>query len=462
MGRKSPYNARHFLYFFSSLFLFGCGAKDVDATEEVVAVVNGVSISRRDLIHRFELTPLVGKKGTEDKHERVLNIMIDELVVSQWVDREGVVLPSGYHKAIEFITEQASIRELFRQRFENLPAVDSGLIVQAVGKSSRELTILTIFTESPIISGSWGETTHDGETFMKLLAGSGDHPEIHLSQSIFHWGDGKVPEKIEALAYGMELDEVSAVVPINRGFAMIKLIGIERELILTESSYSGKWLAAKKQLRARRENREGQKYLAKIMKNIGITQRAAGFQEVAQYLEKQLQDQPDQPEEEASGRMDETSFLPEYNLAMPVVETPDFIWTGEDVLLLIRKYNYQLPADDPDAFRRKLTGFLKGAVRDHYLSERAKRLDMGSNERVKSDTRQWSRHFQFRVGVHAMLQSDTSSAVADKIAGLRESAAILVHNNILDEIEFTRIPMLAYWNSDIAGFLAVPPLIEIQ
>ena len=61
-----------------------------------------------------------------------------------------------------------------------------------------------------------------------------------------------------------------------------------------------------------------------------------------------------------------------------------------------------------------------------------------------------------------MLQSDTSSAVAGKIASLRESAAILVHNDILEEIEFTRIPMLAYWNSDIAGFLAVPPLIEIQ
>lgn len=462
MGRKSTHGTRHFLYLLTSLFIIGCTVKDGGDTDEIVAVVNGVSISSRDLIHRFELAPLIGHDRLEEKHERVLNIMIDEMVVSQWVNQEGVVLPSAYHEAIEFITQQASIRELFRLYFESLPAADSGQIFQAYTKLNMELSIQTIFTESPGISKIWREATNNGQAFTELLAGSSDNPAIHIGQSTFHWGDGKVPEKIEAIAYGMEIDEVSDVVPVNRGFVIIKLIGIEKELVLSESSYSGKWRAAQKQLRIRQEFREARKYLAKIMKNINITQRAAGFQEVSRYLEKYLRDKPDQSVVEVTGRTDETPFLPEYDLAMPVVETPDFIWTGDDVLILLRKYNFHTPVNDPDAFRHNLTGFLKGAVRDHYLGERAKRLNIDSDERVTSDIRQWSRHFQFRVGIRAMSESDTTSTVADKIADLRESAAILVHKDILEKIEFTKITMQAYWNSDIASFLAVPPLIEIQ
>ncbi|MCH8327122.1 MAG: hypothetical protein IID15_01190, partial [Candidatus Marinimicrobia bacterium] len=256
---------------------------------------------------------------------------------------------------------------------------------------------------------------------------------------------------------------VSEVVAINDGFVIFKITGFEKEMIMTESGYSAKWLAVKKQLRSRQVDREARKYITAMMTTKNIIQRAAGFQEVSGYLEEQLRDNPSRSEENALGEMDETSFLPDFDLALPTVETPDFTWTGEDVLLLVRNYNYRLPANDPDALRSNLTGFLKGATRDHYLNERAMRRGIASNARVKNDTRMWTRHFLFRIGIRELWgQGADSSTVANKIARLRESAQIRVNQEVLEKIALTNIAVLAYWSTDIARHLAVPPLIDIQ
>ncbi|MCH8327123.1 MAG: hypothetical protein IID15_01195, partial [Candidatus Marinimicrobia bacterium] len=203
MNQRPKIRAHQLRYLTLTVFIIGCMAKDTGDIDEIVAVVNGDSITRRDFILRIEMTILPGNDRWADRNERLLNIMIDELVVGQWAEQEEFELPPAYDEQLQFITQQASIRELYRLEFENLPEVDSVLIVQAVEKSSTELSIQTMFTESEGISMDWQEATNQGQTFSELLTGGSQNPAIHIGQSTIRWGDGDVPEKIEALAYSM-------------------------------------------------------------------------------------------------------------------------------------------------------------------------------------------------------------------------------------------------------------------
>lgn len=162
----------------------------------------------------------------------------------------------------------------------------------------------------------------------------------------------------------------------------------------------------------------------------------------------------------------ESPVPPDYELELPVVETPDYTWTGMNVLSIIRKYNYRVNSKSPKVLRSTLTQFLKGAVRDQYLAERAKQLGLESRTRVKKDVQMWGRYFLYMQGVTTFVERDTSlinsTMIANRIMELRKDAQITINEDLLATIELTGIPMLAFWNGGITRQLAVPPLMEFR
>ena len=78
-------------FVFIIVFITGsCTRKKDQIAPETLALVNGVPITKEELVKRLELTPLpeFHKKGGRNK--RALNLLIDELVVSQWAQEQGL------------------------------------------------------------------------------------------------------------------------------------------------------------------------------------------------------------------------------------------------------------------------------------------------------------------------------------------------------------------------------------
>ncbi|MBA7710012.1 hypothetical protein ES703_118939 [subsurface metagenome] len=239
-----------------------------------------------------------------------------------------------------------------------------------------------------------------------------------------------------------------------------------KDAILTEYSYSLKRQTVKIVLQARTESRLANEYVDRLLTHLKITQRATGFLEVSRYIEGKLSDSSEKLVSHTPVIGEEIHFSLDYNLELPVVETPDFTWTGKDVMKIIRRYNYTFKTKSSEDLRNTLTRFLKAAVRDHYLSERAKQLGLESKKRVKKDTQAWARYFLYLKGVTIFTERDTAltnpGMIADRIMELRRDANITINHNLLETIELTGIPMLVFWNSDIARQLAVPPLMEFR
>ena len=451
---------------FSAFLIISCTAKNNPSPAQPVAVVNGVPITKEELLNRLELTILPEYHKLKGRNNRVLDILIDELVVSGWAENEGLTASPDYQEALAFVKQQALIRELFFQEFEKSAEPDSELIQLAVQKSTRQLSIQTLFTENHSINEEWRQSLHAGKTFTDLVRESKDNPLVHVNYSSLHWGDGMVPISIENIAYQLEQGESSDLLEINQVYLIFEVKGMEQDVIITEYDYALKWQRVKQVLQARTEIRLANDYVDRYLTPLGITQRAAGFLELSRYIEARLGiiSEKSVPYPPFAGK--EVSARKNYDLELPVVETPDYTWTGENVLSILKKYNFRINTKSSKTLRTTLTRFLKAAVRDQYLAERARQLGLESKGRVMSDVLMWARYFLYLQGVRIFAERDTTltqpSTIADKITELRSHAHIKINHDLLESIEVTGIPMLAFWNGDVTRQLAVPPLRDFR
>lgn len=201
-----------------------------------------------------------------------------------------------------------------------------------------------------------------------------------------------------------------------------------------------------------------------LLTHLNITQKASGFNELIRYIEDRLGIQPEDSLSKSSEMNKELQIHSGYQLDLPVVETPDFTWTGWEVLNVLRDYGYPVNPKNSRTLRSTLYRFLKGAIRDQYLSERANELGLESNERVQKDIQMWSRYYLYMKGAAALAEGDTTqnktAIIVDNIRKMREKARIRINHDVLDTILLSDISMLAFWDNNFVRQLAVPPLKE--
>ncbi len=107
------------------LLLLGCAKESEKPADDVIAVVNGVPITKSEMIKRIELTPIPGFHRHKDRNIRALDMLIDELTLSLWAVEQGFEDSPDYKEAVAFIEQQALIRELFFEEIRSKAAPDS-------------------------------------------------------------------------------------------------------------------------------------------------------------------------------------------------------------------------------------------------------------------------------------------------------------------------------------------------
>ena len=213
---------RYWLIFVGILQLVSCTKNIEQSAPDTVALVNSIPISKNDLINRLELTILPNSDQVKEKKQRVMDILIDELLVSQWAEKEGLAESIDYKSAIGFIRQQALIRELFVEEFVDHARPDSQQIQLSLQKSMQQLSIRVLFTENREIADRWKSYLQSGKKFAQLVEESANDPFIYVKDYLFSWGDGTVPIEIEDIAYQMKSGELSELLEINQGYLLFE------------------------------------------------------------------------------------------------------------------------------------------------------------------------------------------------------------------------------------------------
>ena len=446
------------------LLLTSCAKESEKPANGVIAVVNGVSITKREMVRRIELTPVPGFHRHKDRSKRVLDMLIDEITLSQWAKAQGFEDSPEYKEAIKFIEQQAMIRELFFTEIRSNAVPDSQKIDLALRKSMLRLTVQTMVTENKEIADKWRKRMDSGKTFKDLTEDYKGDPAIKIKDLSLHWGDGSVPIQVENVAYQTAVGESSDVIKLANAYAVLYVEHIAQDVFLTPYAVNMKQLQIKEVLRARKETVLANEYVSRLMKPLSVEQMGDGLEEVVKFIKKRVELNENNGFPLAQIMNEELTLSDDLDLSLPVIKTPDFVWTGNDVTVLLRNYNYPIDKSSSASLRKTMTEFLKSTVTDYYLAARAGQNGLQSAERVTEDVHIWSRYFLSFIGLSAFSDSDSvlndKEAIVRHVKALREKAAIEINHDFLESIKLTGIPMVTVWKNRFNKHLAAPPLVK--
>lgn len=446
------------------LLLFACAEESEKLVNDVVAVVNGVPITKREMVRRIELTAIPGIHRHKNRNKRALDMLIDELTLSQWATEQGFEDSPNYKEAVAFIEQQAMIRELFFEEIRRNAVPDSQNIDLALKKSMVRLTVQTLVTENKDVADKWSELINSGKTFKDLMEDYEVNDGKKIKSWLIHWGDGTVPIQVENAAYEIGVDETSTVIKLDNSFVILHVENAAQDVILTPYDVIKKQSQIKEVLRARKETVLANEYVSKLMQPITVQQKGEGFEAVVKFIERRLELNKNDELPLAQIMNEELTLSDDLDLSLPVIKTPDFVWNGKDVAVLLRNYNYPINKSSRASLSKTMTDFLKSAVTDHYLAARAEQNGLQSAERVKGDVQIWSRYFLSLKGLSALTDTDSTrndkEAIAKQVKALREGAVIEINHDLLESIELTGIPMLTVWKNRFSKHLVAPPLVQ--
>jgi parvulin-like peptidyl-prolyl isomerase len=444
----------------------GCTREPEAWTDDVVARVNGTPITKSELVRRAELTPSPGFHRPGQRNRQVLDILIDEMVVSRWAEANDLDKDPDYRSALDFVRKQALIRELYFDQIRTRAAPDTQAVEEALRQSLYRVSTRFLFTSDEQIAQAWREALRERKPFERLTEEWQDEPAVRSGDQSFHWGDGTVPPPVEEAAYRLAPGEVSGVIQLPTGFVVVAVQHRVQDVIPTPYDRAQRRDRVRQVLQARQETVLANRYVDQLLTPLGITQKAQGFQAMLDFL---MVNTNFTDHDSVVSVADYNTELPRaegYELSLPVVVTPDFTWDGREVLSLLRNYHYPLATGNRKELQADLTRFLKIAVRDHYLAERALELGLETRSRVQRDLATWGRYFLFLKGVsafrHRAGETTGDTLVADWLDRLREQSRIEINSPLLRSINLTGIPMLTVWNTDVGKQLVVPPLLSFR
>ena len=118
----------------------------------MVAEVNGVTITKAKLVSRVEVNTMLKSSTGADLVDEALNILIDEILVSECAKINDLHQNEDYYNRISLTRRQALIRELYYLEIRGQSIPSQSEIEDALQKSPQKLTIGILLTQEHAIA----------------------------------------------------------------------------------------------------------------------------------------------------------------------------------------------------------------------------------------------------------------------------------------------------------------------
>ncbi len=351
-----------------------------------LAQVNGRSISQDDFVYAYETSPrsvLTGPRQTV--YNRVLDRMIQRILMAQEAERLGLQKVTGTTRELEGLENAAIRRELFRRNIRDSVQVSDEDCRNAFAKDQQTLWVQHTVVDSleQIIPGRWNPTwVHVGinpATKTVERAGFG-------KLDIISWND--VDLKLEEVLYGLDLNEVSA--PILQGGAthIFRIVNIETNIMTSENQYLESREHYSNALKKRQEHTLAFNFVQEIMTPENLVIRRQTLEQLAQVI---WQHNPEM-DSIAGGSVSELS-PPELDLdVINDLELASFKSGNmlvEDFRFYYKMNPYKLSRTSPDDLQKDLINAIGIYVRDIVFTSQGRAAGFAEAPAVREDVKYW-------------------------------------------------------------------------
>ncbi len=367
---------------FVLILLLACEQKEPEA----LARINGRSISVEDFVFAYETSPrstLTGSK--EDVHQRVLDRMIDGILMAQEADRLGLDEDAGTARELDFLQDAAIRRELYRRQIRSAVTITEDQCREAFKREQTTLWVqhAVLDPDVSVPPHSWDpEWTHVNINPAVKTRTTTEFGPVDLMT----WN--QVDVKLESMLYAMQLNDVSEVIVRDGMQHVFRLVNVEKNVMATEDQFVARREHYLSALRKREEHQRAFSFVQQIMASEKLVLRGGTLNQLTEQLwaqrsgdEELTEDNPGELDPALNGldQLDDAELASFNSGALSV----------GDFRFIYRMNPVQLSTDSPAALKRDLMNAVGIYVRDLVFSAEGRAQDLAEVQSVEEDFQYW-------------------------------------------------------------------------
>ncbi len=229
-----------------------------------------------------------GQNDTADNRSAHLNRMIDEILLAQEADRNGMRNSIAFERASS-IGHQKALGGRFYEvsLLEQLPAPTDEEVRVAYVKSKEQVVVRHLF---------YRDSTSAAAAYARLSSGVGFLEEAQrcFRTEVFDSTAGylgpikyyMVDDAFAEVAFDLEVGEYSEPVRSRYGYHIVRVEDRIRQPLVTESEYVTRRGGIESQLKLRRMRMEGDRFVRRLMREVNVEVNAESIRALAQALKE--------------------------------------------------------------------------------------------------------------------------------------------------------------------------------
>lgn len=368
----------------SSLFFVGCLSEKTDAPDlHPVAQVGERTIAVGHLKRSFALSPKWGAGLTRRQaHQHQLDYLIDQKLFAQESIRQNLHLEPTLAGYLEFLEQKELIKALYRHEIAAHVEISEEEYQRAYLDSKKQVRFQYLYApnnERALAFRRYLET----EPFdsIQVDAGAGERKGVTTSMSF-----GDMVAELEAVVFDMEIEEISAPIPVQDGFMVIKLIEGVEDKFLSEMDFAEHKNRLQKVLYDRKAGPIANRYIKELMLDKNLTLNREVFYHLSHLFDDLTREMSDDPTLIPVHLSDQDMQLVQDRTADFQKET---LATFSGGVITVEEF-LQTLSNMPAGFRPRVKSApaLKDAigviVRNRFLAARARQKGLGQLSEVRS------------------------------------------------------------------------------
>lgn len=295
-----------------------------------LAVVGPHTITDQQFRNRLvDFLYTVGMDDNARLRDQILNNMVNEYLISDFADEQGVGESEEFKQSFEYRRKYAIVKAWREHSIENIDEISDDELRDAFALMNTTLQARHLFAVTRSEADSLYNLLQNGANFEQVAMQHFTDPVLAANGgNIGNFVAGQMDPAFENAAYGMKVGEISPPIQTEDGYSIIKLENRVVRPIVTETEYANKKHYVRRYLKWKKKELAKRAYLNTVLEQNPIAFHKAGLQSVLKALKQQTIADSDNELGELKFSENNPDMLQE-----PCLQTDKLNWKVEDVLV---------------------------------------------------------------------------------------------------------------------------------
>ncbi len=381
--------------------------KETVPADSVIARVDGESITLREFRTFYESDIDFGIDSTGYRALiNELNRYIDQILAYRKARKTGFTQDSIFIRARNWEKERAILRQLYREQIEEAIQIQESDLKRMYKWYHTEVKVRHLFHENPKKITQWYKQLRQGLSFEKLAMQAFRDSVLRHNGGELGWQKlGELEMHFAKAVDGLNKNEISKPVRTRWGYHIIQLLDRKEQVILREDAYQKEKPSLRKKLMRKRGRALSHKFISRFMKQYDpqpdpqtlriLWQTVAGSEAEKHRLQS--------PVTLTNQKLHNLRAKLKKHLNQPLVRFKDGSISLGRYLAAVSN----IPVSNRPRFEtpRELSNKLGKWVRDRFLLQKARSMNLDNHPRVQNEVQRFVRQQSYLRLVHGEMEA---------------------------------------------------------